>query len=98
MTAKEIMETAGPDTRKALIDKIGDSDMARLQAIMTDQAFGAEFRVADVQARCRMTQAGASKLVQRLVAAAVIAPTRRLGKNHYYALAGGPVSIALGIQ
>lgn len=98
MTAREIVDTAAPDTRKALIDKIGDSDIARLQAIMTDQAFDAEFRVADVQARCRMTQAGASKLVQRLLAAAVIAPTRRLGKSHYYALAGGPVSIALGIQ
>ncbi|MCC6244999.1 MAG: hypothetical protein IT353_19305 [Gemmatimonadaceae bacterium] len=54
--------------------------------------------MADIQRRCSMTQAGASKLAARLADAGVIAPTRRQGKSQYYELSGGPISIALGIQ
>ena len=98
MEVNDVIATVGPVAHKELIEKVGANDMARLQEIMAGQPFEAEFRVTDVQRRCSMTQAGASKLVLRLAAAGVIAPIRTQGKSHFYALAGGAVSIALGIQ
>ncbi|MCC6244087.1 MAG: hypothetical protein IT353_14695 [Gemmatimonadaceae bacterium] len=98
MTANDIIATAGPVARQELIEKIGENDTERLQEITDGWPFDAEFRVADIQRRCSITQAGASKLAARLADAGVIAPTRRQGKSQYYVLSGGPISIALGIQ
>lgn len=98
MEASDVIATIGPTARRELAEKIGENNTMRLQEIMVGQPFDAEFRVADVQRRCGMTQAGASKLVMRLAAAGVIAPTRSQGKSHYYSLAGGAVSIALELH
>lgn len=98
MEANDIIATVGPTARRELAEKIGDNDTARLQAIMAGQPFDAEFRVTDIQQRCGITQAGASKLVVRLAAAGVIALTRSRGKSRFYTLAGGAVSIALKIH
>ena len=98
MGIDDILDTVGPSERAQLASKIGENDAARLHEIMADQPFDAEFRVADVQQRCGTTQGGASQLVKRLAEAGVIIPTRTRGKNRFYALAGGSVSIALGIR
>jgi hypothetical protein len=98
MSLRAVIDTMGPTTRAVLVATIGENDAARLDAIVTGQAFDAEFRVTEVKERCAMTQAGASKLIQRLAAAGVIRPTRRDGKSAYYTLAGGALSIALNTR
>ena len=98
MRVADIITTIGPQERAGLGRKIGENDAMRLHEIMAGHAHDAEFRVLDVQRRCKMTQGGASKLVLRLAEAGVVMPTRTQGKSRYYALASGSISIALGIH
>ena len=98
MDIDDVIATTGPQERKALVLRIGENDVMRLVEIMAKQPVDAEFRVADVQQRCNVTQAGASKLVSRLARQGAIAPTRTEGRNRFYTLADGSVSIALGIH
>jgi hypothetical protein len=93
--AETLVGTMAPLYWPDLVRKLGHADADHLAAIVTGEAYDVEFRVADAAARTGITQASASKLVQRLLAADVIEQTRTAGKSVFYRLANGDVTVAL---
>ena len=79
-----------------LVEKIGDSDATHLANIYRDQKLCDTFRIADAAKAIGITQASASKFVQRLLAAGIIVQASSAGRNIYYQLANGDNTIALG--
>lgn len=93
MTVHDVLQTLAPTVHAELVVKLGENDTTRLQEIIREYPFDAEFRVSDVERRCTMTQAGASKLIGRLVEHGVIVLTRSRGKSKFYALSASAVAI-----
>lgn len=81
-----------------LIKRVGEADAQRLAAVYKGRAHDAEIRVSETAQAAAITQAAASKLVQRLLAAGVIAKSRVEGKSVYYRLRAGDVTVALGLR
>lgn len=97
MDADTLVSTMAPFYWPDLVRQVGATDAEYLATILGGQSFDAEFRVADVAARTGITQASASKLVQRLVVASVIEQTRTAGKSVFYRIRGGDVTVALSL-
>lgn len=97
MDAETLVQTMAPLYWPDLVRHVGQADAEHLAAVLAGAADDAEFRVADVAARAGITQASASKLVQRLATAGAIAQARSVGKSVYYRVAVGDLSIALGL-
>lgn len=80
-----------------LVARIGASDTEALVKIMAGHPFDAEIRVRDVTETLGLTQAAASKMVQRFVKADVLRQSRMQGKNVYYQVAHGDLTVALDL-
>ena len=78
-----------------LVAKIGDGDSGHLATIFRNQKLSETFRVTDAAKAIGITQASASKFVQRLLAAGIIVQASAAGRNIYYQLAHGDNTIAL---
>lgn len=85
--AETLLRTMAPVYWPDLVRQVGQADAEHLAAILAALPFDAEFRVADAAVRTGITQASASKLVQRLLTAGVVEQTRTAGKSVYYRLA-----------
>ena len=97
--ASELVTLMAPRYWPELVKRVGETDARHLAAIYAGKPYGAEFRVADaVQAIGNISQPAASKLVQRLLAAGVVAQSRAEGKSVYYRLRSGDLTIALGLS
>lgn len=96
--AESLIRSMAPLYWPDLVRQLGQADAEHLAAILGRESYDAEFRVADAAARTGMTQASASKLVQRLLATGIIEQTRTAGKNVYYRLASGDATVALRLS
>lgn len=94
MSVDDVLRTLAPRVHAALIADLGANDTQRLKEIASGHAFDAEFRVKDVESRCRISQGGASKLIDRLKSHGAVTPTRVDGKSTFYALSGRAVAIS----
>ncbi len=92
-----VVRTMAPVYWPEVVRRLGAGDAAHLAAVTRGQPPDAEFRVTDAAARLGVTQAAASRLVQRLAAAGAVEPTRTAGKSVYYRLAAGDLTVALGL-
>lgn len=82
-----------------IVKRIGELDTRYLEKTLREAGAYPEFRVTEVaQRNPPITQAGASKLVRRLVDAGVIAERRKEGASTYYGLTHGDLTIALGLM
>lgn len=97
LDAAAVVRLMAPVYRAELVRRLGPADAAHLESATRGQMPDAEFRVTDLAARTGLTQAAASKIVQRLLAAGALAPGRVAGKSVYYRLAGGDFTVALGL-
>jgi hypothetical protein len=97
LDAAALVALMAPAYWAGLVRLVGPADAAHLAAIYRGQAPEAEFRVTEAAARTGLTQAAASKIVQRLAAAGAIEPARTEGKSVYYRLHSGDVTVALGL-
>lgn len=93
----EIVALMAPRYWVELVKRVGEADARRLAAVYDGRAHDDEIRVSETAQGAGVTQAAASKLVQRLLAAGVIARSRVEGKSVYYGLRAGDVSVALGL-
>lgn len=97
--ANDLLALMAPRYWPELVKRIGENDARHLSAIYAGKTHDAEFRVSDaVRAIGTITQASASKLVQRLAESGVIAQSRVEGKSVYYRPNSGDVTIALGLS
>lgn len=98
LSVADVVATMAPTFHvEKLVKRIGAADAESLAAVLSGAAFDTEFRVADVVTARRITQAAASKFVQRLLAAEVIRQVRTQGKSVYYQVAHGDLTVALNL-
>lgn len=97
LDASTLVALMAPAYWAEMVSRFGAADATHLTTIYRGEHAAAEFRVAEVAARTGLTQAASSKIVQRLVAAGAIEQARTDGKSVYYRLAGGDLSVALGL-
>lgn len=96
--AAEILALVAPRyVARVVPGRLSTEDFAHLTRVVGGRPWHAELRVADLASPPphRFSQAAASKLVQRLLAARVIQESRRAGRSVYYVIADGAVSVAL---
>ena len=99
LSAEQIVNLMAPRYfAEQLVAKIGDGDAEHLATIYRDQKLHGTFRVTDAAHALAITQASASKFVQRLLAAGIIVQASSAGRNIYYRLASGDNTIALALQ
>ena len=92
-----VVRMMAPVYWREAVAALGAGDAEHLAAAYRGQSVGAELRVADVAGRAGVTQAAASRLVQRLAASGALAHARTAGKSVYYRLGAGDLSVALGL-
>lgn len=98
LSVQDVVSTMAPTFHvEKLVKRIGAADAGALAKVLAGKSFDGEFRVTDLASVTGSTQAGASKLVQRLLAANVIRQSRTQGKSVYYQLANGDLTVALNL-
>lgn len=97
LTADDVLQVMAPRQWETLSARLGTADTEHLRAIVGGRPSHTEFRVADVTRAAAITQASASKLVDRLERAGIILQTRTEGRSTYYQVRDGDVTIALGM-
>lgn len=97
LTADDVLQVMAPRHWETLSARLGTADTEHLRAIVGGRPSDTEFRVADVTRATAITQASASKLVDRLERAGIILQTRTEGRSTYYQVRDGDVTIALGM-
>lgn len=100
LSVADVVAEMAPLMRPAkIVKRIGELDASYLEKTLRGTGPYPEFRVTEVvQRNPPITQAGASKLVRRLVDAGVIAARRKEGASIYYGLTHGDLTIALGLM
>lgn len=86
MEEELLLHTMGHAYRQQIAAQIGDTDLNYLDRLATQQVD--RFRVAEVQRCLHLSQAGASGVVARLLAAGLLAPAGQEGRSVYYHLTG----------
>jgi hypothetical protein len=95
MNELDIRRFGAAEYEQKLRDRLGEDDFAHLRRILADHA-AAEVRVTEAARSTKLSQAAASKLIQRLEQKRAIHPTRTAGKSRYYR-PFGDVLIAFGV-
>ena len=100
LSVADVVSIMAPLMRpQKLIKRIGELDTSYLEKTLRGAGADPAFRVTEVVQRNQpLTQAGASKLVRRLVDSGVIAERRKEGPSTYYGLTHGDLTIALGLM
>lgn len=98
LSIADVVSVMAPTYRaEKLVKRIGSADAEYLDKALAGEPYDVEFRVTDLATATHVTQAAASKLVQRLLAANVIVQSRVRGKSVYYRIAHGDLTVALNL-
>lgn len=89
LTESQILRTMGQEYRDRVVRRLSEDDVRYLETLAREEAaLPGGFRVTEVKEWLGVSQAGASGIVDRLLAARMLVQVGRAGKSVYYQLTG----------